>query len=355
MFKRHKSYIVWWIGAASLLSSSCSFGQPQPAPAHGEESPVSYTALLSQLEARKDYFSSGFFRYTCDAQFFYPLPRNSTYPRYLELAFKNNRFLTITYPSGFPSNSSSQSQSVYFLDDGTYVYQGDTFQNGARQLVSVNRLQHGANGGYIEYLSPMDFGYFADVGWIADLLKQHPGALIGTREDKQFGFLMGIKTTDKWGRQYSLWIAPKYGYLCARWEIRYKSGWRAEYVCESVVHSGEVWIPMEGVNRFYTLYHGRSVLVSIKRVKVLSFHLNDVSDDLFKPYLPPGSFMRDYITHHDYLVGANGQLILDPRSDWNKNQPYFWRWAFILSLTALFFFLVSFIVYRQRRPRLKKG
>jgi hypothetical protein len=316
---------------------------------------VTYGQLLLQLQSLKARFTSGYFRYTCDATFLPPLNQGS-YPKYLEFAFKDNKRYSGVYANGFPGSSTQSIRTKFSIDTGKYVFDAAEGHIGAHDLVSANRLVSNPQN-FAGQLCPMDFGYTVlGFEWFADFLQKYPGKIISTSIDAHFGPVVQVETTDPhYGITYQFWFALHYGYLCVHQLVLYRNGWQFHRDCQSAIQERDLWIPMRGVEHDYMIYQGKLRLVSIKQLQVLSFHTNDVSDTLFMPQLPTGSLIHDFVTHHDYLVGANGQLILDPRSDWNKNQPYFWRWAFILSLTALFFFLVSFIVYRQRRPRLKKG
>ncbi|HLI47186.1 MAG TPA: hypothetical protein VKV18_00645 [Chthonomonas sp.] len=348
---RQTNYSILGLGAYLLLNPLLSFG--------GQTTSLqrpSTSSVVEALKAASAPLQSGYFTYRVVTTYLAPpFARGAHVPStdYMAFAFKGvKRF----YQTNSNPNDASSAQ---FIVDGKNYYTQDVATgsfNGRRMPSSV---VHDMQPAFQVDENPLLYGYMDALGrWYAQVAAQAKQLTVrGSKNDPHWGSLYEVVITDAQGNRLDGWVAPRFGNMIVRADFFFLSNREDRFECLSAKQIDGVWIPTEGRSSTYASLGSGSklTLCAVKELYVTSCHLNNVSDDIFKPDLKPGSLYRDYFTHHDYLVGANGQLILDPRSDWNKSQPYFWRRAFILSLTALFFFLVSFIVYRQRRPRLKKG
>lgn len=84
-------------------------------------------------------------------------------------------------------------------------------------------------------LTPMDFGYFlGSLHWAAEALQPTTLAVHGY-ENSSFGPVLKVMARDQNGFTDTLYLAPNYDYLIAKWEIHAENGEIVEFICDKAI------------------------------------------------------------------------------------------------------------------------
>ena len=241
--------------------------------------------------------------------------------------------------------------NIFDGKDG-YTMLGSTYSSHDKKIVQGNIEHWAAN-----YFSPLDLGYKADTHWLAEELKSGMFRYVDASEDPAFGTLLHFTGEEHSGNQYSVWVAPQFGYLAVR--VRddiAMHGVKRALVCETkqIVHKGEVWFPVQGLTRVLDTKDGSETLISEEMLTVTALKLNEVPDSLFVPDIPVGAAMKDGATNLYWRVGANGERIYVDITGKGNATNYLTGWLFMASITSLLVLTVLAYVRWKRKQWAKQ-
>jgi len=203
-------------------------------------------------------------------------------------------------------------------------------------------------------LTPMDFGYFlGSLYWAAEALQPTTLAVHGY-ENSSFGPVLKVTARDQNGFTDTLYLAPNYDYLIAKWEIHAENGEIVEFICDKAIQKKSVWIPIDGTRNWYIPSPQGPQLRAVSRVHVISVQINDVPDSLFTLHLLPGSHIYDNVRQIGYIVDQSGKWHIDSRTLKINAEHNLRSWLLIACLTALFIIGFGFISHMQRRASIHR-
>ena len=276
----------------------------------------------------------------------------------LHWAFKDNK----TFRELEESPADKQGGAAYKLLSRTttnifdgkdgYTMLGSKYSSHDKRIVQGN-IEHWASN----YFSPLDLGYKADTHWLAEELKSGMFRYVDASEDPAFGTLLHFTGEEHSGNQYSVWVAPQFGYLAVR--VRddiAMHGVKRALVCETkqIIHKGDVWFPMQGLTRVLDTKDGSETLISEEMLTVTALKLNEVPDSLFVPDIPVGAAMKDGATNLYWRVGANGERIYVDITGKGNATNYLTGWLFMASITSLLVLTVLAYVRWKRKQWAKQ-
>ncbi|HLI48523.1 MAG TPA: hypothetical protein VKV18_07560 [Chthonomonas sp.] len=306
----------------------------------------SKTFVLQQLRNAQRKIKSVQFIYLYTAQLTSTVPQSSTAAASTttyEFAFSSKGDKCYLKP--LPDSRGSDQENMVSLFDSRRNYQIATieFQGKTVNDCTFSRQNMGMA------LTPMDFGYFlGSLHWAAEALQPTPLAVHGY-ENSSFGPVLKVTARDQNGFTDTLYLAPNYDYLIAKWEIHTENGEIVEFLCDKAIQKKSVWIPIDGTRNWYTPSPQGLQLRAVSKVHVIAAQINDVPESLFTLHLLPSS--RVYDRDHDvaYFVDNRGRWIADKRSTKTLSRHYFLAWLFIVSLTTLLVIVFGLIIGLKRR------
>lgn len=261
-------------------------------------------------------------------------------------------------PEDKQSNTANKliSQTTTNIFDGKdgYTMLGSKYTGRSKKIVQGN-IEHWASTDF----SPLDIGYRADTHWLAETLRSGKFHYVDASEDPAFGTLLHFLGEEHSGEQYSIWVAPQFGYLAVRVrdDIAMRGLKRAQvFETKQIVHKGDVWFPMQGSMRYLDTKDGGEMLVAEQTLTVTDLKLNEVPDSRFVPDIPVGAAMKDGETNLYWIVEANGGRRYVDISGAGKGKAtnYSTGWLFMASVTSMLVLTVLAYVRWKRKQWAKQ-
>jgi hypothetical protein len=238
--------------------------------------------------------------------------------------------------------------AVLYDGKATYLLTYTPSANGGSERRTAATKTVGDSGRKPDVLS---FGYKVNHEgnrWIGDLLRAGNYHVAGVQADPQFGTLYAVQGQTG-GKEIAFWFAPKYGYLAVRTDTGGVNGSRYIYRVLDLKQEQGLWFAANAVQETYQSSDNQ--LASRYTVEARDIRLNAAASSLFDPSLPAGSSLFEQDKNARYMVGPDGEKVIDRRYEVSKNEPYHMSmaWLFVGSLTMLLLLGVGALLRWQRQ------